>query len=79
MTVYARVTRGQQSGEFLTPHKYEDGMFVLSPTKYTDDYIRVKTEEEFIEGVKKGLGGRMSSPRVRGPRFFASSSIVINK
>jgi hypothetical protein len=79
MKVYAKVTRGLQIGEIVTPHRHADGMYVLSSSRFKVDYIRVGTIGEFAEGLRKGLSGRMSSSTVRSPRLFSSSSITIKK
>ena len=77
MNIYAKVSRGPQKGERLTPHRHADGMYVVSPTRFERDYIRVATLEAFADEIRKGLKGRMSSPVVKGPRLFAPSSIRI--
>lgn len=77
MKIIARVSRGPQKGEIVTPHRHEDGKYVVSPTRFENDYIRVATLEDFASQVRKGLKGRMSSPAVKGPRLFSAKSIDI--
>jgi hypothetical protein len=77
MKIYAKVSRGPQKGETVTPHLHEDGMYVVSPTRFECDYRRVATLDDFAAEVKRGLKGRMSSPTVRGPRLFSATSITI--
>lgn len=79
MRVSARVARGPQKGKTLTPHLHEDGLYVLSPTRFSKDYIRVKSLDEFAEGLRKGLSGRMSSNSAKGPRLVSPSSILIEE
>ena len=77
MKITAIVSRGKQKGEVVTPHIHKDGMYVVSPSRFKDDYIRVPTLEAFAAEVRKGLKGRMSSSVVKGPRLYSSSSIQI--
>jgi hypothetical protein len=79
MKIFAKVSRGSQKGEIVTPHRHEDGTYVVSPTRFERDYIRVSTLEEFASEIRKGLKGRMSSYAVKGPRLFSQSSIHIEK
>lgn len=39
--LHAFVSRGTKTGEFLFPHKHEDGTYVVSKTRFEDDYVRV--------------------------------------
>lgn len=77
MKISAIVSRGPQKGEIVTPHRHEDGTYVVSPTRFEKDYIRVATLEDFAFQTRKGLKGRMSSPTVKGPRLFSPKSINI--
>jgi hypothetical protein len=79
MKIFAKVSRGPQKGEIVTPHRHEDGTYVVSPTRFERDYIRVSTLEDFASEIRKGLKGRMSSQSVKGPRLFSQSSIHIEK
>lgn len=77
MKIIAKVSRGPQKGEIVTPHRHEDGTYVVSPTRFEVDYIRIATLEEFASKIREGLKGRMSSPAVKGPRLFSPKSITI--
>lgn len=77
MKIVAKVSRGPQKGEIVTPHRHEDGTYVVSRTRFEKDYIRVATLEDFASKTRKGLKGRMSSPAVKGPRLFSPKSITI--
>lgn len=77
MKIIAEVSRGPQKGEIVTPHRHEDGTYVVSPTRFKKDYIQVTTLDAFASEIRKGLKGRMSSPTVKGPRLFSPSSIEI--
>ena len=60
----AQVSRGAEQGNWLYPHKYKDGMFVVSKTRFECDYIRVASEQEAKEMVKKGYRLRMSNMEI---------------
>jgi hypothetical protein len=77
MKIIAKVSRGPQKSEIVTPHRHEDGTYIVSSTRFEKDYIRVTTVEGFASEIRKGLKGRMSSPAVKGPRLFSPSSIEI--
>lgn len=79
MKIYAKVSRGPQKGEIVTPHRHRDGAYVVSPTRFERDYVRVPNLEDFATEVARGLKGRMSSSVVKGPRLFSPSSIIIEK
>jgi hypothetical protein len=79
MKIFAKVSRGPQKGEVITPHCHDDGMYVVSPTRFERDYVRVPTLEDFASNIRKGMKGRMSSPAVKGPRLFSKTSIHIEE
>ncbi len=77
MKVHARVTRGHLKDEIVTPHRHADGAYVISPTRFERDYIRVSSLEEVAAHIRQGLKCRMSSPLAKAPRLFAPASITI--
>ncbi len=77
MKIHARVARGDLKGEIVTPHRHADGTYVISPTRFERDYIRVSTLEEVAAHVRQGLKCRMSSSQAKAPRLFAPASITI--
>lgn len=52
--------KGHLAGKKHTPHLHHDGYYVVSPTRFECDYIKVKTLDEVYEYYKKGLKVRMS-------------------
>lgn len=56
------VTRGNAAGTVLTPHVHADGQFVVSKTRFKEDYIRINQESELPEWLAKGYSIRMSDP-----------------
>ncbi|NIY72041.1 hypothetical protein HCZ30_06275 [Marivivens donghaensis] len=79
MKIIAKISRGPQKSEIVTPHLHEDGTYVVSPARFEEDYIRVANLEDFASQIQKGLKGRMSSPAVKGSRLFSPKSICIEK
>ena len=72
------VKRGKGIGTVLTPHKHEDGSFVVSPTRFERDYIRVTSLDDVREWVRKGYSLRMSnqsSASHRSPSLISPASI----
>jgi hypothetical protein len=62
LNLHAFVARGKNKGELLLPHKHEDGMFVVSLTRFEKDYKRIR-ESEILGYLEKGLSLRMSNPK----------------
>lgn len=78
--LYAVVKRGKAIGTILTPHVDEDGLFVVSPTRFEKDYVRVPRETDLPALIQKGYKLRMSNPLVkshRSPSLIAPASIVV--
>ena len=61
-TLRARVSRGQEQGVWLFPHKFRDGMYVVSKSRFKTDYIRVPNQREAKLYIDKGYSLRMSNP-----------------
>jgi hypothetical protein len=78
--LYAVVKRGKAVGTILTPHVHEDGLFVVSTTRFDKDYVRVPREADLPALIKKGYKLRMSNPSVknhRSPSLVAPASIIV--
>ncbi len=74
--LFTRVKRGQKAGTLLTPHRYKDGCYVVSMTRFEEDQIRVGTIEEVISFIQKGYKLRMSDPiHPVGPSLISPGSI----
>lgn len=71
------VSRGARVGEILFPHKHEDGAYVVSKTRFEEDYIRVANEDEILRWLEQGYGLRMSNPAkgITAPSLIAPKSI----
>ncbi|RWM88949.1 MAG: hypothetical protein EOR84_25625 [Mesorhizobium sp.] len=75
--LHAFVSRGKRMGELLFPHKHEDGTYVVSKTRFEDDYVRVGNESEILSWLEKGFGLRMSNPDkgIKAPSLIMPESI----
>ena len=76
--LHAVVQRGKAVGTILYPHVHKDGHYVVSPTRYEKDYIRVRSLEEVKEHLRRGFSVRMSNPNQanhRAPSLVAPSSV----
>ena len=76
MTIYAISSRGKTKGEAMTPHKHDDGKYVVSKSRFTKDYVRLRSVDEIREYVERGYGVRMSPAHRSGPaNLFSALSI----
>lgn len=74
------VRRGGHVGTELTPHLHKDNHYVVSLTRFENDYIRVKNEADLVDWVAKGYSVRMSNPEVkshRSPSLISPNNIEI--
>ena len=72
----ARVSRGADKGVVLAPHRHSDGCYVVSPTRFEKDYIRVSSLEEVYAHYVNGLNVRMSNKTfAKAPRLISPGSI----
>lgn len=79
MKITAVVQRGRNTGKLLFPHRYADGTYVISETRFEKDYKRVYSIAEAVEWVKRGYRLRMSNPAEKiSPSLIQPSSISIS-
>lgn len=79
-TLQTNCKRGSARGELMRPHRYADGTYVASPTRFKKDYVRVATIEELIELCRRGFSVRMSAVlngRRLTPSLIAPSAITV--
>lgn len=79
-TLKAFVQRGKEVGVALLPHRYGDGSYVVSKSRYEEDYVRVDAIENLIDLWKQGYKIRMSAPdsdHHRSPSLIAPGSIEL--
>jgi hypothetical protein len=68
------VSRGKAKGTVLRPHK-QDGHYIVSPTRFEADYLRIPINQPLEPYLKKGLNLRMSAPGV-APSLISPGSIL---
>lgn len=75
--IKASVSRGPDKGKALYPHRHADGMYVVSPDRFKQNYRRVASFAEISKALNEGLRLRMSNPAdgVVGPRLICPWSI----
>lgn len=81
MIIMAVVQRGKNKGKRLYPHTHEDGSFVVSPTKFERDYIRLASAGDIEGHLHRGLRLRMSNPAegITAPSLIKPESISITR
>ena len=72
-TLRTTVQRGKEPGITLAPHRYADGCYVASPTRFKCDYIWVASLTELIALWKRGYKIRMSMP---ASNYHKSPSLI---
>lgn len=77
MSLHAFVSRGANVGQILFPHIHEDGTFIVSKTRFEDDYVHLSNPNEILSWLEKGYGLRMSNPGegIKAPSLIAPKSI----
>lgn len=80
MEILATVTRGKNAGVVLRPHLHKDGMYVVSKTRFSTDYIRVASLDEVVTHIGEGYGVRMSNTAdgVAASSLIAPAGICIS-
>lgn len=68
-------TRGKTQGQICTPHRQNDGTYVVSKTRFAKDYVFVHTADEIIEHVKQGFSVRMSTGTV-APSLICAKRVM---
>jgi hypothetical protein len=71
--IHAFVSRGPNKGLVLKPH-IQDGCYIVSPTRFEADYIRVSLSEPVGKYLAQGLKLRMSCPSF-APSLISPASI----
>ena len=59
--LHAFVSRGPKTGTILYPHKHRDGRYVVSITRFEQDYIYVCEAHELLTWLERGYRLRMSN------------------
>lgn len=72
-----RLWAAVQSPERCSFHKHEDGQYVVSMTRFEQDYLRIQNADELLGWVVKGFSLRMPNPGagITAPSLIARSAI----
>lgn len=76
--IHSIVSRGKDAGLVLYPHLYPDGSYVVSRSRFEDDYVKVGSLPEIAPWITRGYSLRMSNQREaprRGPVLIAPRSV----
>lgn len=75
--IFAFVSKGPDRGGLLYPHRYHDGRYVVSMTRFKADYIYVDHPSKLIEWLEEGFSLRMSNPErgIESPRLVKPQNI----
>ncbi|MFJ2325141.1 hypothetical protein [Pseudomonas sp. NPDC087690] len=72
--------RGEHNGVSLFPHRYADGTYVATTSKYQSDYVYTERLDELEALVRSGYGARMSNPAVeQGPSYITHNKIRFSR
>ena len=79
MKIEYRVKSGSRVGSVHTPHRYADGTYVVSMTRYTRDYVHVSSLEEVLTHLDRGYRLRVSDPMTgSSPSLVLKQSLSIS-
>jgi hypothetical protein len=73
--LHALVRRGAAAGAILSPHAHADGCYVVSPSRFKRDYIRVRSIEAVKDHLRRGYSLRMSNS-ARSPSLITPASVI---
>jgi hypothetical protein len=76
--IHSIVSRGKDAGLVLYPHRYPDGFYVVSRSRFEEDYVKVGSLSDIAAWIANGYSLRMSNPEEsprRGPVLIAPGSI----
>ncbi len=78
MKLQCRVSRGKNEGKVLTPHKFKDGLYVVSKTRFKIDHVSVPSILQVYEYLQKGYRLRMSNSEYKiSPSLIKFDSIEV--
>lgn len=71
---------GKLKGKIQIPHLHKNNKYVVSKTRYSDDYVYVDSYGEVIDHLKKGLKVRVSNKKFgSAPSLVNLKSLVITE
>ncbi len=69
---------GNHAGRIFKPHKFKDGLYVVSKTRFIKDYRYVKTYEEIVKYLDSGYKLRVSDAVTKNsPCLVRKVSLII--
>ncbi|MHA7885831.1 hypothetical protein [Roseicyclus sp.] len=78
MRIESRVASGDHKGDVQIPHKGKDGFYIVSVSKFKEDYIRVPDLESVANALAAGLRVRMKADAQQVPGLVMPESITID-
>jgi hypothetical protein len=76
--IRAKVARGPRKGAVLLPHRYANGSYAVSATRFEKDYHFVSSLEEVVRHLGEGMKLRMSPENGGSPSLISPQSIEID-
>ncbi len=75
--ITAVVSRGSKKGTALTPHRYQEGHFLVTKGGNESDFAtKVLNEQDLESWIQRGYGVRMSGPGV-APSIYSGNSLRV--
>lgn len=79
MKIEYTIERGSNRGAVCTPHRYPDGSFAVSPTRFQKDQVSVWSLEEVAAKLHAGYHVRVSNRDLKtGPSLVGLGSLRIS-
>ena len=76
MDILYKTKHGKLEGVIQRPHKHENGQYVVSKTRFKEDYIYVDTLEDIKKYLEQGYKVRVSSQSHKtGPSLISVNSL----
>lgn len=76
MRITSTISRGARAGERLVPYRNRDGHYIVSETRFSDDYNLLLSLEEVADHVRAGFKLRMM-PETGGPPSLISPKRIL--
>lgn len=78
MKIEYTIKSGKNAGVICVPHKTKDGFYIVSKTRFKEDYINVGSKEAILPYLDRGYHLRVSGLHVRtAPSLISKESLVI--
>jgi hypothetical protein len=78
--ITAKVSRGPETGVILEPHRYANGKYVVSRSRFAKDQVFVDYQQTPVCVRTEGMSLRMSNPVTqKNPTLKAPNEITIEE